>query len=275
MGGGDGTVSEVAATLVQQPITLGIIPIGTFNNIARSLGLVPEPEEACAVVTGGYTREIDIGLANGTHPFFEAAGVGLDATLFPIGEEIKGGRWIRLFEAARLTLAYQRVSLRLTFQEPLAEVIPSRQRRRGSRARRGHRLRRRALLVVVANGPYYGGGFTVAPGARLTDGRLTVTIYRRFSKWQLLRHFWSISRGRYHYSPRVETFNTREVTLSSRRPVPVHVDGKPFGRTPVRLSALPRALRVLVPRPGQEKEEDSLPVALPAEEEPAEATTHG
>ena len=65
----------------------------------------------------------------------------------------------------------------------------------------GTTIRRNALLVVAANGPYYGGGFTVAADARIRDGRLTLSIYRRFSKWELLRHFHSISQGRYRYSP--------------------------------------------------------------------------
>jgi diacylglycerol kinase (ATP) len=267
VGGGDGTVSEVAVVLVKTQVTLGILPIGTFNNIARSLGILADLPAACEVVREGYRREIDIGIANNEHPFFEAAGVGLDATLFPIGEEIKGGRWTRMFEAARLTMQYRRVSLEFTFAEPLADVLPSAKAKRWKTRRREeqrHTIRRRVLLAVVANGPYYGGGFTVAPGARLTDGRLTVTIYRRFSKLELIRHFWSISRGRYRYSPKVETFNTREVTIRSVTPRPVHVDGKPLGHTPVTLKVLPKALRVVVAR-GERGEDEEPPVALPAE----------
>src|ERR1044072_2629230 len=128
-----------------------------------------------------------------------------------------------------------------------------------------HRIYRRAVLIVVANGPYYGGDFAVAPSARLTDGRLTVTIYRNFSKLELVRHFWSISRGRYNYSPKVETFYSRELQIDGLEPVPVHVDGKPLGHTPVRLKALPRALRVLVPREKREGTDSQPTVALPAQ----------
>jgi diacylglycerol kinase (ATP) len=265
-GGGDGTVSEIGAELVQKPVTLGILPIGTFNNIARSLGILADLPVACAIVNDGYVREIDIGLANDVHPFFEAAGVGLDATLFPIGEEIKSGRWGRMIEAARLTFQYRRPVVEITFAEPLTQVLPTERRRHASRrTAERNRIYRRALLTVVANGPYYGGGFMVAPGARLTDGRLTVTIYRNFSKLELVRHFWSISRGRYHYSPKVETFYSRELQIGGLEPLPVHVDGKPLGHTPVRLKALPRALRVLVPRRTPAGKDAEPPVALPAE----------
>jgi diacylglycerol kinase (ATP) len=265
-GGGDGTVSEIAAELVQKPVTLGILPIGTFNNIARSLGILADLPVACAIANEGYSRKIDIGLANDVYPFFEAAGVGLDATLFPIGEEIKSGRWERMVEAARLTFQYRRPSVEITFAEPLTRVLPAPRKQQVSpRTAQRNRIHRRVLLIVVANGPYYGGGFAVAPGARLTDGRLTVTIYRNFSKLELVRHFWSISRGRYNYSPKVETFYSRELQIDGLEPVPVHVDGKPLGHTPVRLKALPRALRVLVPRDKREGTDSQPPVALPAE----------
>jgi len=72
-------------------------------------------------------------------------------------------------------------------------------RQRADTARR--ELRLKALLVVI-NGPYYGTGFTVAPDAIIDDGLLTISVFRDFSKWELIRHFWSISKGQYHYSPR-------------------------------------------------------------------------
>ena len=94
--GGDGTVGEVAKGLLRSPIPLGIIPIGTYNNIARSLSIPTDLVAACQVIATGQIKSIDVGQANNEHYFFEAAGVGLDAALFPLGEEIKGGRWGQL-----------------------------------------------------------------------------------------------------------------------------------------------------------------------------------
>jgi diacylglycerol kinase (ATP) len=65
------------------------LPIGTFNNIARSIGVLADLPVATNIIAKGHVSEIDVGLANDTHYFFEAAGAGLDATLFPLGEEIK------------------------------------------------------------------------------------------------------------------------------------------------------------------------------------------
>jgi diacylglycerol kinase (ATP) len=249
VGGGDGTVSEVARELVHKPGTLGILPFGTFNNIARSIGVPSDLPAATNIIATGHVSEIDVGLANDTHYFFEAAGAGLDATLFPVGEEIKSGRWTRIVQAARLALQYQPQPFRITFDRPLSEVLPApSQTRMSAGALAGKIIRRKALLVVASNGPYYGGAFTVAAGARMRDGRLTLSIYRRFSKWELLRHFHSISQGRRRYSPKIETFSAEEIELASPNVIAVHIDGQPFGQTPVKLRVLSGALRVFAPK---------------------------
>ena len=248
VGGGDGTVGEVARELVRTPATLGILPMGTFNNIARSIGVLGDLREAAEVIAAGHVREIDVGLANEEHYFFEAVGAGLDAALFPVGEEIKGGRWTRIVDALRLAMKYRPQCFTITFDRSLAEIIPlERQTRMSARSLSRKSVRRNALFVTVANGQYYGSGFTVAAEARLRDGLLTLSIYRRFSKWELLRHFISISKGKRRYSPKIEIFHSAEMRISSRRAVPVHIDGQPLGTTPIRLRTLPRALRVFAP----------------------------
>jgi diacylglycerol kinase (ATP) len=222
---------------------------------------------ACSVVTQGHTREVDVGLANEETYFFEAAGTGLDATLFPIGEEIKGGRWSRIFSAVKLAMQYRVQPIEITLDRPVRDALA-----KGAPTRLPKRMldmktiRRNAVLVVVANGPYYGGGFTVAPGARLSDGRLTVSIYRHFSKLELARHFWSISRGHYRYSAKIETLHSAEVRLDSPARLPVHTDGVPFGKLPVTLRCVPRALRVFAPERPFSGRDENPPVALPAEQ---------
>lgn len=275
VGGGDGTVSEVAKGLIHAPVPLGIVPIGTYNNIARSLNLPTDLAEACQVLAQGEMRSIDVGVANDQHYFFEAAGVGLDAALFPLGEEIKGGRWGRMMRAAQLTLNYKPKRLHIRFDRPLTQAIPSailRKRRFLWRraASEKYEIRRSALLIVIANGPFYGTGFTVAPDAILDDGLLTVSVFSNFSKWELLRHFWSISLGRYQYSPKIETFRAAEVRLTSKTKLPVHIDGHPIGELPVKLNILQQALRVMVPNQNtpvyQAKADPNPPVALPVAE---------
>ncbi|HEY9860862.1 MAG TPA: diacylglycerol kinase family protein [Candidatus Obscuribacterales bacterium] len=253
VGGGDGTVSEVAKGLIHAPIPLGIVPIGTYNNIARSLNIPTDMAQACQVIAQGQIKSIDVGQANddNEHYFFEAAGVGLDAALFPLGEEVKGGQWGRMLQAARLAMGYQPQRLRIELDRPLAEATTRTSLRNKRFLRRQLATRSefqlQALLVVVANGPYYGTGFTVAPDAVMDDGLLTVSVYRKFSKWELVRHFWSISRGQYYYSPKIETYQVAKVRLTSIAKLPVHIDGHQIGELPVTFQVVKQALRVLVP----------------------------
>lgn len=270
VGGGDGTVSEVAKGLLYTSIPLGIIPIGTYNNIARSLNLPNDVSEACQVISHGQVKAIDVGQANNQHYFFEAAGVGLDAVLFPLGEEIKGGRWERMIQVARLAMSYAPQPLTIELDRTLAQARSQSiraprfiQRHQLSR----HKLSRLAMLVVIANAPYYGTGFTVAPEAIIDDGLLTISIFRNFSKWELLRHFWSISRGQYHYSPKIETYSVAEATLSSKAKLPVHLDGHIIGTLPTTLKVCQHALKVIVPSSStptyQTKSDPNPPIALP------------
>lgn len=247
--GGDGTVSAAARGLVDTDCSLGVIPMGTYNNFARSLGIPADLRRACKIIARGRTRRIDVGVANDEHFFFEAAGVGIDAQLFPLGEEIKSGRWSRLWEAARL--AYQAQPSRIHFELnlPLAEAYRDAEAPEGAArpyaSGPARALDFSAFLLIVAIGPYYGSGFTVAPEAVLDDGLFNVEIFRNFSKHELLRHFWSISRGRYCYSPKIDTFAVSELTITAQADLPFHVDGIVAGKLPLRLRVKRRALKVL------------------------------
>jgi diacylglycerol kinase (ATP) len=250
--GGDGTVREVASALVSTDITLAIVPLGTFNNLALSLKLPAGPDAICDLIEAGLTRRIDVGMADEQHAFFEAAGVGVDADLFPIGEEMKSRRFQGLGRAIRLALLHRQSSVELWFDRSVSEAYQSsfrgseplkRRRRRFRGRKRGVRLR--CSFLAIGNGPYYGGNFNIVPGAILDDGLFSIGVYRDFSKLELLRHFWSISGGHRHYNPKMEVFMAKRVDITSARRLSVHVDGHPIGTTPVRFDVLPKALKVI------------------------------
>jgi diacylglycerol kinase (ATP) len=251
--GGDGTIREVASGMVRSGVPLGILPLGTFNNLALSLGIPRELDGACEILERGHARKIDVGLADERHFFFEAAGVGVDAELFPIGEMVKQGRFTMIFRAIRLALRYRQTPVLLRFDRPVSEAYqsslrglsPVRHRRRRFRSMR-HRVRLRCSFLAIANGPYYGTNFAICPTAKLDDGLFTIGVFRDFSKRELATHLWSISRGRYHFHPKVELFEVEWLEVSSRKRLFVHVDGLPIGTTPVRFRVLREALTVMV-----------------------------
>src|ERR1700676_478261 len=252
--GGDGTVREGAGALVSTEVTLAIIPLGTCNNVALSLQLPANPEAICDLIEAGTTRLIDVGMADKLHAFFEAAGVGVDADLFPIGEEVKRRRFQGIGHAIRLALLHRQASVILRFDRSVSAAYqnsfrgnePLKRRRRRFRGSK-NRVRLRCSFVAIGNGPYYGGNFNVCPGAILDDGLFSVGVYRDFSKLELLRHFWSISGGHRRYHPKMEMFAAKRVEIRSVRRLSVHVDGKPIGTTPVRFEVLPQALKVIGP----------------------------
>jgi diacylglycerol kinase (ATP) len=256
--GGDGTIRPIASELVGTNIPLAIIPVGTFNNLALSLGLPADPLAACAVVENGALTRIDVGTADQNNFFFEAAGVGVDAEMFPIGEEIKRGRFLAIFQALRTVLLHHQTPVELKFDRSVNQAyqasfrgyVPLRRRRRRFRKSR-NRVRLRCSFLAVANGPFYGTNLTVCPGAKIDDGLLSIAVYRDFSKRELALHLWSISRGTYRLHPKVETFESRRLEVFCRSRLQVHVDGILIGTTPVRFGVRPGSLAVLVPPRGE------------------------
>ncbi len=246
--GGDGTVGAVAKGLVGTDCPLGILPLGTYNNFARSLRLPLDVPAACQALARGRVRRVDVGVANDEHYFFEAAGVGIDAQLFPLGEEIKGGNWSRLWAAAKLAYQAQPARIHFELDLPLSEAYQG-GRSRGKAgpfegdAERG--LDFSAFMLIVANARYYGSGFTVAPDAVVDDGMFNIRIFRNFSKGELLKHFWSISRRRFAHSPKIDTFSAAEINITASTKTPFHVDGYAVGNLPLRLRSLRRALKVI------------------------------
>ncbi|MGZ4894636.1 MAG: diacylglycerol/lipid kinase family protein, partial [Halobacteriota archaeon] len=104
----------------------------------------------------------------------------------------------------------------------------------------------RALMVMVSNAPYAGVGMTVAPDARLNDGKFDVRIFSHFSKRELARHLASIAFGRRRYSPRITTHRSANVTVVGKRPLPCRADAHDLGTTPLKCHMRPASLKVIV-----------------------------
>ncbi len=224
--GGDGTIAAIAGALAGRDTVLGILPLGSLMNVARSLGIPRDLDEAAAVIATGQIRAVDIGEANDI-PFMEAGSVGLNAAMFAEADRIDAGDFRAIVPALRLLAKFPPSRMTLHLDDRIVAT--------------------RALTVIVANGPYMGLGFTVAPDADVADGKLDVVVYSRFSRMELVRHFAGVAFGRQRYSPKVTTYRSSNVRIESRRPLPCAADSRDLGATPVTFRALPGALRVIVP----------------------------
>ena len=239
--GGDGTVAETAKALIgKKNVTLGILPLGSANNVARMTGVPFDLAEAARNLRTGAIKAIDAGQCNGEY-FLETAGIGLDAALFTILNRVDKGQYIHLWDAFSTLFKFRQRSVTLVLDK--------------------RAVRAKALFVLVANGPYWGYSLPLAPDAKIDDGRFEVIVFRNFSKTDFIRHVLAalFRRGQpdpaggpnnpldYTHHPKLRTYKARRVQVltSPRHPWPVHADAIPRGNTPALVEILPGALRVI------------------------------
>jgi YegS/Rv2252/BmrU family lipid kinase len=240
--GGDGTFGLVARAVLsaggagslEDLPAIGVLPLGSAMNVARSLDIPRDLPAAASIIVAGHTRRIDVGEISDGPAFFEAIAIGLNAEMFVEAAAFDAGDWMAPLRAARTALRYRPSRMTLRLDDGVVTT--------------------RALAVSVSNGPYTGLGFAVAPDARLDNGQFDVRVFERFSRFDLLRHFGSIARGRRRYEPRIRTYRSRGVRVESREVLRVAVDGQDAGVTPVEATVRPGALRMLAPRPSSSAE---------------------
>ena len=230
--GGDGTADLVAEELLGSDTALAILPLGSVMNLARALGIPRELEPAAAIIRDGEVRRVDVGeveAADGRRlRFFEAGSVGMNAALFREAARFDDGDWVSILRTIWVALRYRPARMRLELDDDVVET--------------------RALMITASIGPYTGMGMTVAPDAKVDDGRFDVRVFRGFSKFELLRHLFAIALGRREYAPRVSTYQSSSVRVTSAHPLPARADGNDLGSTPVAFRTLTRALSVVVAR---------------------------
>jgi YegS/Rv2252/BmrU family lipid kinase len=229
--GGDGTVNEVAAALVDSRVALGIVPAGSGNGLALELGLPRRSEDALAVALEGAERRIDVGELNG-RPFFNCAGVGFDAyvaeTFAASSSHVRGlASYVKA--TVRALARYEASTYRIEANGVAATES-------------------RALLISVANTRQWGNGALIAPGAVMDDDRLDLVIIPPRHPVVLAVNMWRLFAGSIASWPCVVTRQVRAATITATPPAPVHMDGEPLGRlSTIRIQVMRAALRVRVP----------------------------
>jgi YegS/Rv2252/BmrU family lipid kinase len=243
--GGDGTVAEVASGLLRARLgdyaELGLLPMGTGCDFARSVGVPQDPESALSVLRTGSARRVDAGHvsyvdrdgASRDSWFTNVASFGVSSATVEITARTTkrlGGTFAFAVGTVRALLSHrsQRVTLRVD-GEPFCDE--------------------RMVLVAVANGRCFGGGMRVAPGARLDDGRLEVVGICHTPTWRLLTKLPKLYRGTHldDAMTRVGSGTCIEAEAPEGE-VALEMDGEALGRRPVRIEVLPGALAVVGPK---------------------------
>ena len=223
--GGDGTVRSIAFRLLDRDATLGILPLGTAMNVARSLDVPLEMDGAAAVLAAGHVRAIDVGEVRG-RPFLEIASIGLGAEVLAGATEAKAGRFGRAWTTLVRAVRQPRTRTRLQLD--------------------GREVRGRALSIAVANGRFTGRGIELVPEASLDDGRFDVLLYEGCGPLRIFADILRILLGRPD-DPSFRRFRATTVRISTRRPLSVRLDSQDVGATPVELVTRRGALRVIAP----------------------------
>lgn len=236
--GGDGTIQEVVNGILDDATPglteLGVVAVGTGNDLARSLGLPRDPAQAWTVALGSEVRRIDAGSAtNGagqTRWFTSAGGLGFDAQVATAMADRRG------WQAGQAGYLFTTLSELRHFDNRVV---------RGEID--GEPLEQRVLFVAFANGEYYGGGMRIAPGARPDDGRLDLCIVGDVSRLTALRQLGNLYRGTHARHPAVTLRTALSMALEADAPTPIHLDGEPFGSLPLRVQVTASALTIAVP----------------------------
>jgi diacylglycerol kinase family enzyme len=234
--GGDGTISAVAGMLAGTRATLGIIPIGTQNNTALSLGIPADIPAAIAILRTGRRIKVDVGMATCgkiNTPFLEVCSVGLVSTLFPSADDIQHGNLARVgdFLATLVSSPPAEIHLLLDDKQEINNL--------------GH-------VVLVSNMPYIGIHYQVGTAASFRDGLLDVLFFADLSKLDLLGY---ILRGVGVGKPedtRIQHFRVRRVDIDTHPAMPVMADGTALGEGLVRIEVRRRVLAVMVARTAPE-----------------------
>jgi YegS/Rv2252/BmrU family lipid kinase len=231
IGGGDGTLSNCAEHLAGTPVAMGVLPMGTGNTLARSLGIPLDLAGAAKTLADGYITAMDVGRVNG-QVFLNSVTLGLSSEIaHALDGDIKKKLGVFSWPVIGCKVFFRHRALVLRVQS----------------AERSYRVRTHQL--VVANGRYIAGPVASSPDAAINDHTLDVFVLGGRRKRSLVRTGLSWLRGLHTKSPEAKFFQTRSVRVESLRgKVSADVDGEINDATPLELSIEPGALRVVVPR---------------------------
>ncbi len=239
--GGDGTVNDVVNGLatadgrIREDTVLGVIPSGTAQDFARSIGIPLNRRAAVERLLEGRESAVDVGRVtfgdDRIHFFVNVFGAGFDAEVAERAQDVRGAMAsipAHMVGFATALAGYQNREIAITLED--AAISP---------------VRLRCIMVVVANGPSYAGVLRIAPNAVVDDGLLDLVVIGDVDKLEMLMNLGRVFTGTHLEHAKVEVHRTRALRLESTDVARVQADGEVVGRLPARVDVLPHALRVI------------------------------
>lgn len=233
VGGGDGTLNRALPALLRAGVPLGVVPLGTANDFANSLGIPIDPRGAVRIALEGRVVHVDVGEVNG-RPFLNVASLGLGTKVTErLSDELKARLGFLGYPHAMLS-AYR-------------EARPFRARISidGIDQRRS-----RCIHIAVGNGRRYGGGAIIAQDATLVDGTLHLFALAPVPIWRLILLAPWLGSGRQRDVANATLVKAARVELETSRTLPISADGEIISQTPAEFRVRPAVLGVAVPSDG-------------------------
>ena len=235
--GGDGTINEIARSLVHTNTALGIIPCGSGNGLARHLRIPMEPKAAIDVLNRGHELCIDYGKINNI-PFFCTCGVGFDAFIsLKFADSGKRGLLTYLENTLHESLTYQPETYEIENEEGT--------------------MKYKAWLIACGNASQYGNDAYIAPQASLTDGLMDVTIMEPFTVLDVPSLSFQLFNKTIDQNSRVKTMRAKKIKIHRVNDGVMHFDGDPLmAGKELEVEIIPAGLRVIASEKKKEKPEN-------------------
>ena len=231
--GGDDTVEAIIRGIAGSKVHLGMIPVGTANNLAKSLGIPEDPEEACALIASGHFRKLDMGQVTvrkgKKFPFFELVTIGIVAAVYPDVLHAVKGRLSGIKDAIQTFLSQE--------TKPEVNLIMDGE----------SNITVETMLAIVSNVPLIGPNMLVDPGASTDDGLLDVSLFPSFSKAELLAYSTKVMNEGHTDDGKIQRYRAHKLKIKTSPKLEVMADGVMLGKGTVRIKVLPGALRVIAP----------------------------
>jgi diacylglycerol kinase (ATP) len=244
VGGGDGTLNGVLQGLVGTGLPLGLLPLGTANDLAKTLGIPSDLESACDIIAQGHLRRIDVGRVNDAY-FFNEASVGLSVALCrALTGEAKARFGI-------LALLYNAIVLLLKMRRFRALV----------RMDGGDEFAVRTVQLTLGNSCNF-GGFLATDDAQIDDRLLDLYSVGFEQGWTYFDAFRALLERRYDEARSVYTLHGKRFEVRTHRPKHIEADGEIVTTTPAVFQVVPRAISVFVPAPPVEPPPAESPPSL-------------
>ena len=242
--GGDGTIGAVIRGIAGSDVTLGIIAVGTMNDIAASIGIPEDVEKACALIANGETRKLDLGVIktskNKKFYFFMVTAIGLTAALFPDVEKVVKGHLSKLKDAITT----------LTHYKTDPEIVLT--------LDKDSKINIKTMLVTVANTPLIASKNLIAPDASLQDGLFDISVFPNFSKAQVLSYFVRTAEENIIPDGNIQRYRASTVKIKSKTKLEIAADGIPLGKGTAVIKMRRGALRVFAPAVGSGDEKSKV-----------------